>query len=270
MRRILMALVLFTLSAAGVHAAGNPPPRSAIGTDKECMQCHPGQSREWRASAHAKKKPVAGCIACHGTLHGKAASVSRRDRVCTTCHGGEEGAVVHSYASSKHGVLMRLEENTYDWSKPLDMANYRAPGCAYCHMHQGGHDVSSRVRSDAMNREQPMPDEVSVVCWNCHAPRYVARLLDNGNAMLEIGRKKMREAEALVAQAAPELDSEYQARIQKQLQTMRKHLQNVRLGAGHQSPDYQWWHGQPALDGDLLRIRGMIDEYRGKHLRSAQ
>jgi hypothetical protein len=29
----------------------------------------------------------------------------------------------------------------------------------------------------------------------------------------------------------------------------------VRLGAGHQSPDYQWWHGQPALDGDLIRLR---------------
>ncbi|HEU0188021.1 MAG TPA: hypothetical protein VFR06_09035, partial [Gallionellaceae bacterium] len=61
MRRILMALVLFALPAAGVHAAGNPPPRSAIGTDKECIQCHPAQFKQWQASAHAKKKPVAGC-----------------------------------------------------------------------------------------------------------------------------------------------------------------------------------------------------------------
>jgi hypothetical protein len=29
---------------------------------------------------------------------------------------------------------------------------------------------------------------------------------------------------------------------------------------GHQSPDYQWWHGQPALDGDLLRIKGVVAE----------
>jgi hypothetical protein len=27
-----------------------------------------------------------------------------------------------------------------------------------------------------------------------------------------------------------------------------------------QSPDYQWWHGQPALDGDLLRIKGAVGE----------
>jgi hypothetical protein len=31
---------------------------------------------------------------------------------------------------------------------------------------------------------------------------------------------------------------------------------------GHQSPDYQWWHGQPALDGDLIRIRDAMDEAR--------
>ena len=110
-----------------------------------------------------------------------------------------------------------------------------------------------------------MPDEMSVVCQECHAPRYIARLFDNGNAMLEIGRKKVREAEALVRQAAPELGSEDDA-VRKQLQRMRQHLQNVRLGVGHQSPDYQWWHGQPALDGDLLRIRGMIDEFRRKQL----
>jgi len=38
------------------------------------------------------------------------------------------------------------------------------------------------------------------------------------------------------------------------------HLKNVYLGVGHQSPDYQWWHGQPALDGDLLRIKGALGE----------
>jgi hypothetical protein len=42
---------------------------------------------------------------------------------------------------------------------------------------------------------------------------------------------------------------------------MQSHARNVRLGVGHQSPDYQWWHGQPALDGDLLRIKGLIAEH---------
>ena len=39
-------------------------------------------------------------------------------------------------------------------------------------------------------------------------------------------------------------------------------LRNLRLGAGHQSPDYQWWHGQPALDGDLIRIRNAVSRAR--------
>jgi hypothetical protein len=265
MRRILLALALFTLLGSGVHGAGNPPPKTVIGTDKECIQCHPKQLKQWQASTHAKKQPVAGCLACHGGLHSEAASRSRHDRVCVACHGGVEGAVAHSYASSKHGILMRLEESGYDWTKPLASANYRAPGCAYCHLHQGNHDVSAGVRSDAMNKDQTVPDVMRVVCRDCHAPRYTDRLFDNGNALLEIGRKKSREAEMLI-QAAPELGREDQATIQQQLQKMHQHLQNVRLGAGHQSPDYQWWHGQPALDGDLLRIRGMIDEYRRKKL----
>ena len=30
----------------------------------------------------------------------------------------------------------------------------------------------------------------------------------------------------------------------------------------HQSPDYQWWLGQAALDGSLLRIKGALGEAR--------
>lgn len=261
MRQWLLILLLM-LSSMAAQGGEKPPPLGMIGTDKECASCHARQTQAWQASAHAKKQPTAGCIACHGGQHGEMASRARRDQACTACHGGKEGAVVHSYASSKHGVLMRLEGSRYDWKKPLEMANYRAPGCAYCHLHQGEHNVGSAMRAEALSREQAVPEGMTAACRNCHAPRYVARLFENGEAMLEIGRKKMREAEALARQAEPELDSEYRAKLQKQLQTMRVHLQNVRLGAGHQSPDYQWWHGQPALDGDLLRIRGLIDEYR--------
>ena len=41
---------------------------------------------------------------------------------------------------------------------------------------------------------------------------------------------------------------------------MKIHFNNVYLGVGHQSPDYQWWHGQPALDGDLINIKSMISD----------
>ncbi len=43
------------------------------------------------------------------------------------------------------------------------------------------------------------------------------------------------------------------------LDTMhRQTLRNLRLGIGHQSPDYQWWYGHAALDGDLLRIKSVL------------
>ena len=46
--------------------------------------------------------------------------------------------------------------------------------------------------------------------------------------------------------------------VRGELASVARHLANVRLGAGHQSPDYQWWHGQPALDGDLIRLREVV------------
>ena len=92
---------------------------------------------------------------------------------------------------------------------------------------------------------------------SCHAPRYIQRLRENALGMTAIADMKYREAGQLLqrqimnpgcASALAELDK-----------SRRKHRDNVYLGAFHQSPDYQWWHGQPALDGDLLRIRSVLE-----------
>ena len=99
------------------------------------------------------------------------------------------------------------------------------------------------------------------VCQYCHSPRYITRLFDNGEQMLAIGRMKVREAAAVIAQAEGEFTAEELATALEHLVKMQSlHLKNVYLGVGHQSPDYQWWHGQPALDGDLLRIKGAVGE----------
>ena len=82
--------------------------------------------------------------------------------------------------------------------------------------------------------------------------------------MLEIARKKVREGAKLVDQAASKFDEAELKSAREILKSMQHHLRNVYLGAGHQSPDYQWWHGQPALDGDLLRIKGLISELHRK------
>jgi hypothetical protein len=86
-----------------------------------------------------------------------------------------------------------------------------------------------------------------------------------GTRLLEIAQRKMTEAEDLIA-GAPDSDLAALARLRER---MGHHLKNVRLGAGHQSPDYQWWHGQPALDGDLIRIRDRIAESRRRRALNA-
>jgi hypothetical protein len=78
---------------------------------------------------------------------------------------------------------------------------------------------------------------------------------------------KLREAYDVVARQRETLAPPDRAALDALFGGMQTHARNVRLGAGHQSPDYQWWHGQPALDGDLLRIKGLIgDRERGREL----
>ncbi len=162
---------------------------------------------------------------------------------------------------------MQLEKNTYEWKQTFELANYRSPGCGYCHMHQNNHDVSNTVRHNLMNdREtEKVHDNTRAVCQDCHSPRYITRLFENGEAMLEIARKKVREADTLISQAEKIFTDDKLESVKKQFEKMQHHFKNVHLGVGHQSPDYQWWHGQPALDGDLLRIKDSIGElYRLK------
>jgi len=88
---------------------------------------------------------------------------------------------------------------------------------------------------------------------DCHAPRYVREQLDAGERLVDIAKLKRAEAHGIAARhpAGAAASAEL-------LDSVDRHLRNVRLGAGHQSPDYQWWHGQPALDGDLIRLRAAV------------
>ena len=262
---------LFCLLIAGmfsfqVFAKENIAPTSTISENSVCIQCHEKENNQlindWLNSAHAKAKPVVDCISCHGNNHAQAVVTSRHDQTCIACHGGKDAPVVHSYSSSKHGTLMQLEKNSYDWNQSFVLANYRAPGCGYCHMHQSNHNVSTTVRHDLMNDlgTKSVTDRMRTVCQDCHSPRYINRLFVNGEAMLEIARKKVREAKNLIELATTEYSAGELVPANRQFKKMQQHLKNVYLGVGHQSPDYQWWHGQPALDGDLLRIKDYLGE----------
>jgi len=269
MRRLLY---VWLIGFAPLSMADAPLPDGPF-ENSACHECHRQQDAvlvsAWQESAHAETETTARCVDCHGNTHTNAAAYARRDRTCVDCHGGKDSPVVHSYTTSKHGVLVRLEQDEWDWDLPLAQANYRVPGCAYCHMHKGNHNVSASVRTwnakdgaDAAERER-VQDATRTVCQDCHSPRYITRLFDNGEAMLDTGRMKVQEAGAVVDQAEKEFNGPELRGIRKQFEKMQSlHLKNIYLGIGHQSPDYQWWHGQPALDGDLLRIKGALGELR--------
>jgi hypothetical protein len=98
------------------------------------------------------------------------------------------------------------------------------------------------------------PEVRQWICAGCHSPRYVREQFANGKRQLDIADLKLAEGETLITSAIepkPDAFSELQ-------KNLLHHRQNVLLGVGHQSPDYQWWHGQPALDGDLIRIRDAL------------
>lgn len=260
MLRLLLAL-LTALAGGPLQAAERP--LGAVDA-AQCVSCHagfqPALVQDWRASGHGVAKE--GCASCHGAVH-DGGMRARRGAICIDCHGGEKAPAVHSHATSKHGVIVRLEGAGWDWTLPLRAANYRAPDCAYCHLHAGGHDTR-RLLANAADpvASERARDAARAVCYDCHAPRFVARLEVTGVRMQEIAWMKWREAEVLLGDARAAHPEAELAGALRLLARMQAHVTNVRLGVAHQSPDYQWWHGQPALDGDLLRIKGELSRIR--------
>lgn len=168
---------------------------------------------------------------------------------CVDCHAG---AAERSWALSKHGVIARVEAGR---------ERRRTPDCGGCHAVEAKapapqHYVKKTSRQEA--REQATSG-----CGACHSPRYVTEQLAAAQRGLAIGEMKRREAEALVEAARNEMTTAELAQIEKLLATLRdENLRDLRLGLAHQSPDYQWWLGQAALDGSLLRIKGALGEAR--------
>ena len=243
-----IAYLLGILGMLTNYAGAEEPVKEGPYTDQECVGCHaerdPELIRQWQASRHGPESGL-GCTSCHGDLHSVSAIKARQDVTCSGCH---EGPASHSYATSKHGVISTLEAHKQDWKKPLQRGNYRAPGCSYCHFHDGDHD-------DTMAPARG-PEVRQWICAGCHSPRYVREQFSNAQRQLKIADLKLGEGNALIASVTDsKTDALYESR-----QSLNRHRKNVLYGVGHQSPDYQWWHGQPALDGDLIRIRDLISE----------
>ncbi|MDP7549222.1 MAG: multiheme c-type cytochrome [Alphaproteobacteria bacterium] len=240
--------LLLLLLILALPARAEPPPGRF--SHDECVQCHaentPALVKAWRSGPHGTVGTPAGCIACHGDRHAESAARARRSEICIACHGGPDVPAVRSYLTSKHGVIVTLEGGGYDFSRRLVDANYRAPTCAYCHLYDGAHGAAGQA-VDA--------------CIDCHSPRYIDTLIAAGERGLDIGLMKMREAEDAVAawQRGGKLTDEEVSELYAMLRGMREGaLADLRRGTVHQSPDFQWWFGQAALDGALLRIKARL------------
>ena len=176
-------------------------------------------------------------------------------KTCVDCHAG---AAQRSWALSKHGVIARIAAGR---------ERRRTPDCEGCHAFEAKaaapqHYVKKASRQEA--REQ-----AAAACGACHSPRYVAEQLAAARRGLALGEMKRREAEALVELARKEMPATELAQIEKLLATLRdENLRGLRLGFAHLSPDYQWWLGQAALDGSLLRIKAALGEARRTQARA--
>ncbi len=214
---VILLLLIWGLPAGAAELPGEEPL-----ADTACIDCHQDTAAAWRGGPHGVA-PDAGCVACHGPRHAEAGAKARHNETCFTCHAGEQGAAARSYQTSKHGVIATLEGANWDWSQRLADANYRSPTCAYCHMHDGAHGrmLSSEV--------------LQTSCLDCHSPRFVETLISAGRRTLAIGDLKVSEATAAVG-------TDPEPKVGRMLKIMTtKTLRNLRLGIGHQSPDYQWW-----------------------------
>lgn len=168
---------------------------------------------------------------------------------CVDCHAG---AAERSWALSKHGVIARIEAGR---------ERRRTPNCAACHAFEAKAPAPQHYAKKTSRQEAR--EQATAGCGACHSPRYVTEQLAAAQRGLAIGEMKRREAETLVALARKEMTATELARIEKQFATLRDDsLRELRLGLAHQSPDYQWWLGQAALDGKLLRIKGALGEAR--------
>jgi len=144
-------------------------------TPKVCAQCHENRVAQFmdekrygfpshalameRAvdTKHFADKPkaeVAACLQCHSvatkcdschTRHRFSAAEARRPEACVTCHSGPPHPDDDTYFASAHGKKYLAERAKQDWSKPLTKGNYTTPTCAYCHMHNGLHQVADKT-----------------------------------------------------------------------------------------------------------------------------
>jgi len=205
-------------------------------TPQVCGGCHEKQHGEFRDEArygfpshvlamqravdakHFVDKPkaeVQACVQCHSvatkcdschTRHRFDPAEARRPEACITCHSGPPHPDDETYFASAHGKIYLAEGNGWDWSKPLKKGNYKAPGCAYCHMEGGRHQVAHksiwrfglREINPHTSQNQVLRERWVAVCTDCHDAGQAAQWLSDLDRERERAWDKLYAAEDLL------------------------------------------------------------------------
>jgi len=166
-----------------------------------CSMCHTNQNK---------------CDSCH-TRHEFSAAESRKPEACATCHSGVDHNNWEAYSMSKHGKMVSMLGNDWNWEVELKDAYAKggqsAPTCAGCHMEYEGeysHNMVRKVRwanypfvpgiADNITSEwsEERLDSWVVTCTQCHSERFARSyldLMDNGTIA---GLRKYQEAHDVV------------------------------------------------------------------------
>ncbi len=264
-----------------------------------CNDCHekgsalPKQNAECaRFLAQTPEMQRQGCLSCHKievrcdschTPHDTDLAIVRNPAICGTCHMGPDHPQYEMWESSKHGILYKQKGNEY------------APGCAECHMPEGGHNVSSGISMGLFGQQyeenirKEEREKMLAICSECHSKSFAARNLVDGDRIQKQAKSMIDEAASIIRQLdndgllmpstedrpahplsgnaldiGPQMLYEDLSGIEAVYFRMKKFYYIMTYkGVFHQNPDYAHWYGNAPLKMALSEIKSKAMELRG-------
>jgi len=166
-----------------------------------CSMCHTNQNK---------------CDNCH-TRHEFSAAESRKPEACATCHSGVDHNNWEAYSMSKHGMIVSMMGDKWNWEAPLkdayEKGGQSAPTCAGCHMEYEGEYAHNMVRKIRWANYPFVPgiaenitsdwsearlDSWVVTCTKCHSERFARSYLELMDKGTLAGLAKYQEAHEVV------------------------------------------------------------------------
>jgi hypothetical protein len=168
-------------------------------------------------TCHAIGKPnadgsIGNCTLCH-TRHTSSVEVARLPSTCGQCHLGPDHSQIEIYTQSKHGIMFEAQKQLLNLNAPSDSLTTKdmfIPTCATCHMSGLNgtgvtHDPSERLSYNLFAEvTTPRPDaeraraRMKNVCLQCHTPPLVARVYQEGDAVVKATNEKVLAAKAIM------------------------------------------------------------------------